>query len=163
GSTPPRPNSKTGCVPSASVSSRSPSRARVSSWLTTCVPGRARPPSGPLRTSSPEQDRGRRAAQADLARLLPELGDASETPAAGPAQLTWLFEALLELLDRASVREPIVLLFEDVHWADEMTARWLAFAGRRLDRLRVLMAVTMRDEEVEDAPALAMALSELAG
>ena len=103
------------------------------------------------------------AARTDLSRLLPELGDASEAPAAGPAQLTWLFEALLELLARAAAREPIVLLLEDMHWADEMTARWLAFAGRRLPELRALMAVTMRDEEVEDAPALAMALRELAG
>ena len=104
------------------------------------------------------------AIQTDLARLLPELADPTEAPAAGAsAHLTWLFEALLALIDRAAAREPIVLMLDDVHWADEMTARWLAFAGRRLPGLRALVAVTMRDEEVEDAPTLAMALGELAG
>ncbi len=103
------------------------------------------------------------ATRTDLARLLPELADPSEAPATGAAPLTWLFEAVLALIDRAAAREPIVLMLEDVHWADEMTARWLAFAGRRLPGLRALLAVTMRDEEVEDAPALAMALRELSG
>jgi DNA-binding SARP family transcriptional activator/tetratricopeptide (TPR) repeat protein len=103
------------------------------------------------------------ATRTDLARLLPELADPSEAPGAGAAPLTWLFEALLALLERAAAREPIVLMFEDVHWADEMTARWLAFAGRGFPGLRALLAVTMRDEEVEDAPTLAMALGELAG
>ena len=101
------------------------------------------------------------ATRTELARLFPELGDARE--ASGPLALTWLFEALLALLGRAAEREPLVILLEDVHWADEMTLRLLAFAGRRLRDRRMLLAVTLREEEVADAPALAVALGELAG
>ena len=39
-------------------------------------------------------------------------------------------------------------MVEDAHWADEATLDWLAFIGRRTDRLSVLLVVTYRDDEV---------------
>jgi DNA-binding CsgD family transcriptional regulator len=41
-----------------------------------------------------------------------------------------------------------VLVVEDAHWGDEATLDWLAFLGRRIDRLSALLIVTYRDDEV---------------
>jgi DNA-binding SARP family transcriptional activator/tetratricopeptide (TPR) repeat protein len=102
-----------------------------------------------------------RTVRADLARLFPELEADESGVGQGPAALTFLFEALLELLRGAARRQPLALTLEDVHWADEMTLRWLAFAARHLGSSRAVIAVTMRDEELEDAPELQAALREL--
>lgn len=98
--------------------------------------------------------------RAELARLLPEIvpGASPSALASDPAQL---FEAVTQLLGHASAARPIVLVFEDLHWADEMSLRLLAFAGRRLERSRVLIVATVRDEDLADAPLLRRTLDEL--
>ena len=55
------------------------------------------------------------AARAELARLLPELGDPAPAAAGGQARL---FELLLGVLSRLGREQPVLLVFEDVHWAD---------------------------------------------
>ena len=40
------------------------------------------------------------------------------------------------------------MVVEDAHWADEATLDWLAFLGRRIDRLSALLFVTYRSDEV---------------
>ena len=41
-----------------------------------------------------------------------------------------------------------MVVVEDAHWADEATLDWLAFLGRRIDRLSALLFVTYRNDEV---------------
>ena len=41
-----------------------------------------------------------------------------------------------------------LVVFEDVHWADEATLDLLKFLGRRIHRTRVMLAMTYRDDEV---------------
>ena len=41
---------------------------------------------------------------------------------------------------------PTVLVVEDVHWADDATLDVLRYVARRLDRLRVVLVLTFRDE-----------------
>jgi DNA-binding CsgD family transcriptional regulator/tetratricopeptide (TPR) repeat protein len=48
-----------------------------------------------------------------------------------------------------------------VHWADEATIDLLRFAGRRLSRMRALVLVTYRDDELSDDP-LRLLLGDLA-
>ena len=55
----------------------------------------------------------------------------------------------------------MVLLLEDVHWADDLSLRLLAFVGRRLANQPVLVGVTAREEELTDVPALRRILDEL--
>jgi DNA-binding CsgD family transcriptional regulator/tetratricopeptide (TPR) repeat protein len=44
--------------------------------------------------------------------------------------------------------KPTVLIFEDVHWADEATLDLIKFLGRRSQRLGTMLVVSYRDDEV---------------
>jgi predicted ATPase len=52
-------------------------------------------------------------------------------------------------------------VLEDLHWADEMSLRRLAFVGRRISAWPVLLVVTARDEDLADATAARRTLDEL--
>jgi DNA-binding CsgD family transcriptional regulator/tetratricopeptide (TPR) repeat protein len=82
----------------------------------------------------------------ELARLLPSLGEPEAGPAGQAAQAR-LFELLLGLLRRLGDRTPVVLVVEDLHWADQSTRDLLAFLVRNLRRNRVLLVVTYRNDE----------------
>ena len=58
---------------------------------------------------------------------------------------------------------PMVLLLEDVHWADEATLDVLRFLGRRLAGSRLLILATFRSEEVGRDHPLTVVLGDLAG
>jgi DNA-binding CsgD family transcriptional regulator/tetratricopeptide (TPR) repeat protein len=82
----------------------------------------------------------------ELARLAPGLGQPQEDPA-GPATQSRLFELLLGLLGRLGEQAPLVLVVEDLHWADQSTRDLLTFLVRNLRRERVLLVVTHRSDE----------------
>src|SRR5215207_7566947 len=84
----------------------------------------------------------------ELARLLPALGEpqAGGGPPDQAAQAR-LFELLLGMLGRLGEETPLVLVVEDLHWADRSTRDLLAFLVRNLRRERVLLAVTYRSDE----------------
>jgi serine/threonine protein kinase/predicted ATPase len=52
------------------------------------------------------------------------------------------------LLEEVSRLGPVVLFFDDVHWADASTVDLLAYLGRHGRRLRVLVVVTFRPTEM---------------
>ncbi len=89
--------------------------------------------------------------RSELGRLLPELGD-SPAPPPERADPLHLFEAITRLVERLAQRDPLVILFEDWHWADEMSLRLLAFMGRRIRPWRVLLIGTLREEETASHP-----------
>ena len=68
--------------------------------------------------------------RAELTRLLPEAGMAGLPPASDSALP--LFESMAELVEQVAARQPLVLVLEDLHWADEMSLRLLAFVSRRI-------------------------------
>jgi DNA-binding CsgD family transcriptional regulator/tetratricopeptide (TPR) repeat protein len=82
----------------------------------------------------------------ELARLLPALGEPEAGPAGQAAQAR-LFELLLGLLGQLSEPAPLVLVVEDLHWADRSTRDLLAFLVRNLRRERLLLVVTYRNDE----------------
>jgi len=57
------------------------------------------------------------------------------------------FESLLRLLSNGA--KPSLLVIEDVHWADTATLDLIRFLGRRIARVRALILITYRDEEVD--------------
>lgn len=53
-----------------------------------------------------------------------------------------------------------VLVFEDVQWADPETLDLLRFVCRRIDKLRALVVVTYRDDEIGPSHPFALALGD---
>jgi DNA-binding CsgD family transcriptional regulator len=100
------------------------------------------------------------AGRGELARLLPELG----SPAAGPESEVGrgrLFEAIARLLEHAAVERPLVVVLEDLHWADASTRELVSFLVRTLDEGRVLLAATFRADELHRRHPLRPLLAEL--
>src|SRR5262245_57408759 len=95
----------------------------------------------------------------ELSRLLPELA-ATGTPSPSGSDLA-LFEGVVQLIEWLSARQPLALILEDVHWADEMSLRLLAFVSRRVPAFRTLLLITARQEELPEAPAVTRLLQEL--
>ena len=98
----------------------------------------------------------------ELARLFPELADERRPQPVGPPDLLHLFEALAELLRQLALAQPVIIVLDDCHWADEATLRFLAFFARRLRSAPIMLAMSARDEEIADTPLLRVTLEELA-
>jgi predicted ATPase len=99
--------------------------------------------------------------RAELARLLPEVARPDDRMSAQPADNLRLFEAVARLLGDLARHHPLLMLLEDLHWADEMSLRLLAYLARRALGWRVLLVATAREEEVADAPMLRRTLEEV--
>ena len=101
--------------------------------------------------------------RAELAALLPglEQTDARSGPRDDPSAQLRLFEALLELLDVIGERQPLVLILEDVHWADRSTRTFVAFLARSLRDERLLVVLSYRTDEVHRRHPLRPLLAEL--
>jgi DNA-binding CsgD family transcriptional regulator/tetratricopeptide (TPR) repeat protein len=69
-------------------------------------------------------------------------------------------QVAVSLLDE--LRQPGVLVFEDVHWADEATLDVLRVLGRRVAATPSLVVVTYREDEVVGDHPLRRVLGELA-
>lgn len=72
-----------------------------------------------------------------------------------------LFSAFLDELQKGPL--PTVVVFEDVHWADEATLDLIKFLGRRIPHLPVLFLVTYRDNELSLDHPLWSVIGDLPG
>ncbi len=70
-----------------------------------------------------------------------------------------LFEAVLDELRLAAT--PVLVVFEDAHWADDATLDLLKFLGRRIDRTHAVLAISYRDDEVGMSHPLRRVLGDL--
>lgn len=70
-----------------------------------------------------------------------------------------IFLSFLEYLENKP--QPVVLVFEDVHWADEATVDLIKFLARRITRLRCLFVITYRENEIYYEHPFASVLGEL--
>jgi DNA-binding CsgD family transcriptional regulator/tetratricopeptide (TPR) repeat protein len=82
----------------------------------------------------------------ELARLSPGLGQ-PPGEVSGDNTKSRMFELLLGLFGRLTAQMPLVLVVEDLHWADRSTRELLAFLVRNLRRERILLVVTFRSDE----------------
>src|SRR5262249_8386537 len=57
---------------------------------------------------------------------------------------------------------PTIVVFEDVHWADEATLDLLRFLSRRIARTAALLVLTYRDDELGPRHPLRTVLGDLA-
>lgn len=96
----------------------------------------------------------------DLARLLPEFGEPSGDHDGETARAR-LFEQILNLLERLAEHRPVVLVIEDIHWADRSSRDLIAFLSRNLRAAPVLMVLTYRSDELHRQHPLRPVLAEL--
>jgi DNA-binding CsgD family transcriptional regulator len=71
-------------------------------------------------------------------------------------------EAATALLRELAGTRAAILVFEDVHWADEATLDLLALVANRVASVPALVLVSYRDDELERVPQLRLVLGEYA-
>ena len=103
---------------------------------------------------------------APLARLVPvlreRLPDIPEPVALQPdEERARLFDAVTQLLIAMAARTPVVLVLDDLHWADAASVALLRHVARFAPRHRLLLLGAYRDVEVTRAQPLADALGAL--
>jgi DNA-binding CsgD family transcriptional regulator/tetratricopeptide (TPR) repeat protein len=94
-----------------------------------------------------------------LGRLLPGIEPAG--PAGDDLDQLQVLDALRAVLVGLSERSPVLLVLEDLHWADRATRDLVAFLARTLRSGRVTLAVSYRSDELHRRHPLRPLLAEL--
>jgi DNA-binding CsgD family transcriptional regulator len=122
---------------------------------------------GYVRLRDPESLRRELGAGApDIAAVVAEvraaLPDLPFPPALAPDQARFrLFDSMAAFLRRAAADRPLVLLLDDLHWADLSSLLLLQFLVRELAEMRLLIVAAYRDVELDRQHPLAAVLAEL--
>jgi ATP/maltotriose-dependent transcriptional regulator MalT len=98
----------------------------------------------------------------ELARLLPELGAAPPARIDDQFARARLFEAVRAAFVAASAEQPLLVVLDDLHWADRATRDLFGFLARVLRTGRVLLIGTYRDDELHRGHPLRPLVAELA-
>ena len=77
----------------------------------------------------------------------------------GMEERTALFAGFFQEL--SDQEKPIIIVFEDIHWADEATLDFIKFFARRITQLHCLFLLTYRDTEIDAAHPLRNVLGQL--
>src|SRR5262249_52287788 len=72
-----------------------------------------------------------------------------------------VFRAVVEFIRSQSEAGPLVLVLEDLHWADETSLALLLHLGRHLREMRVVILATYRDDGLVAGHLLQSTLREL--
>jgi tetratricopeptide (TPR) repeat protein len=72
-----------------------------------------------------------------------------------------LFDGIAGFLKRASGTKPLLVILDDLHWADEGSLRLLEFVAREVADARLLLIGTYRDVELSRRHPLSQTLAEL--
>ncbi|MER5558420.1 AAA family ATPase [Streptomyces sp. NPDC058961] len=96
----------------------------------------------------------------ELALLLPELARTGP-PTAREDGTARLFELTVRMLERIAAERTVVLVLEDLHWADASTRHLLAYLFRTLRRGRLVVVATYRADDIHRRHPLRPLLAEL--
>ena len=107
------------------------------------------------------------AGAAEVAQLIPEVAEKLDIEAAvgtdSEEARFRLFDSVTSLLLAAARDRPIMLVLDDLHWADEPSLLLLRFAARELASSGLLILGTYRDVELGRHHPLARVLGEISG
>jgi len=113
-----------------------------------------------FRTAPPQVERVVKARPV-LARLLPDGGEqAQEADTSGMARQQ-MFGAVLGTLAELAEASPVLLVLEDLHWADATTRLLVTFLARMLRRERVAIVGTYRTDDLHRRHPLGDVVAEL--
>ena len=120
-----------------------------------------------MRTASPEAFRTALGVNApEISKLLPSLrqryDDIPPSPELTPEQeRRYMLHGVGEFIERAATNQSMVLVFEDLHWADESTLLLFRHVGARAGEIPLLMVGTYRDDELDGQRPLSTAIGPL--
>src|SRR5438270_4608994 len=97
----------------------------------------------------------------EIRQKLPELG-AANLPADADQARVLLFDATVSFLRAVAQRRPLLLILDDLHWADQTTLLLMRFLTRNLRESRILMVGAYRDAELRSATHVEEILADLA-
>ncbi|MFT5201211.1 MAG: class 3 adenylate cyclase/tetratricopeptide (TPR) repeat protein [Candidatus Aldehydirespiratoraceae bacterium] len=102
----------------------------------------------------------------EVAKLLPSLrqryDDIAPSPELTPEQeRRYMLHGVGEFIERAARNQPMMLTFEDLHWADESTMLFMRHLADRSRDIPLLIIGTYRDDELEADRALTTAIGPL--
>ncbi len=94
-----------------------------------------------------------------LRRVFPDLPPPLELPAQETRR--YLFQSVTDTFMRVGRRVPLFLMVDDLQWADEASLALLIHLAHRITRMRMVVAVTYRDIELDHSSPFARTLEEL--
>ncbi len=94
-----------------------------------------------------------------LDEQLPDLWPSTARASAVPDDPLRLFEAVARLLGHLAATGPLLVVLEDLHWADATSLNLVSFISRRVTDRPVMVVVTVREEEA--TPSLTRLLAAL--
>jgi tetratricopeptide (TPR) repeat protein len=145
-------------------------------WWGWCYQGEGAPPYWPwvqpLRSYIQQQDPDQLRSQmgpgaADIAEVIPEVREKlpglEPPPALEPEQARFrLFDSITTFLKNASQTQPLLLVLDDLHWADQPSLQLLQFLARQMAGSRLLVVGCYRDVELSRQHPLSETLAHLA-
>jgi len=140
-----------------------------------CYEGKGAPPYWPwvqairsyVHDIDPEQLRSEMGAgAADIAEVVSDVREQlpglQAPPQLEPEQARFrLFDSITAFLKNAAQRKPLVLVLDDLHWADHPSLLLLEFVARELANARVMIIGTCRDMELSRQHRLSQTLGDL--
>jgi DNA-binding SARP family transcriptional activator len=97
---------------------------------------------------------------ADVREHVPDLGPSRIVSDPQTARFR-LFDAIAGFLKRVARVQPLMVVLDDLHWADEGSLRLLEFVARELAGARLLLVGTYRDVELSRRHPLSQTLAQL--
>jgi class 3 adenylate cyclase/tetratricopeptide (TPR) repeat protein len=94
-----------------------------------------------------------------LRRVFPDIPPAVELPAELARRYVW--NSFSEFVGRAAQGQPLMLVLEDLHWADESTVLLTEYLAPLLPEMPVLVLGTYRDAEVDPSQPLGRGIGNL--
>ena len=98
----------------------------------------------------------------DASMPLPPAGFAGHGEAVAAESQTALFQQALDFFAALATHRPLVLLLDDLHWADDASVDLLRFVARSLAELPILVIATYRNDELTRRQPLYRAVPLLA-
>jgi len=103
----------------------------------------------------------RSAQRAALARLVPEVGGDGDRVGDPDTERLLLLEGIVELLAAVSAREPVMVVLDDLHWADTASLQVLRHVIASPASSRLTIAITYRDTDLGRGDTLTQLLADL--
>ena len=94
-----------------------------------------------------------------LRLVVPDIPAPLDLPPEQARRYLWL--SMREFIGRAAADRPLLLVLEDLHWADESTLLLLEYLSLHVAEMPVMLVGTFRDDEVEPSSPLARILNQL--